>query len=251
MIEPFQTTFAVPMTCEGCVKSISSSLYNLEGINKVEANLKDQLVFIEGTAPPSSIVSAIESTGRDAILRGSGTTNSSAVCILETHCTSVSDKIRGLARMVQVSSNMTLVDLTINGLSPGKYVATIREAGDISRGAESTGGLWEAVKTKVLGSDAAAEPPKEGRGILGSVNVDEKGRGNVFLDRPVAIWELIGRSMVVSKTAEGPFSRQDENTLVGVIARSAGVWDNDKMVCSCSGKNVWQERQEQVVKGMA
>ena len=46
------------------------------GINKVEANLKDQLVYIEGTAPPSSIVNAIESTGRDAILRGSGTTNS-------------------------------------------------------------------------------------------------------------------------------------------------------------------------------
>lgn len=48
----------------------------MTGINKVEANLKDQLVFIEGTAPPSSIVTAIESTGRDAILRGSGTTNS-------------------------------------------------------------------------------------------------------------------------------------------------------------------------------
>jgi hypothetical protein len=46
------------------------------GINKVEASLKDQLVFIEGTAPPSSIVSAIQNTGRDAILRGSGTSNS-------------------------------------------------------------------------------------------------------------------------------------------------------------------------------
>ncbi|CAG8282670.1 unnamed protein product, partial [Penicillium nalgiovense] len=243
------TTFSVPMTCEGCVKSISSSLNGLEGINKVEANLKDQLVFVEGTAPPSSIVTAIESTGRDAILRGSGTTNSSAVCILETHSTTVSNNIRGLARMVQVSPNMTLVDLTINGLSPGKYWTTIREAGDISRGAESTGGIWESLKNKVLGADAAA--PKECRGIFGTVDVDNKGRGSVFMDRPVAIWELIGRSMVVSKGTEGPFKREDENTLVGVIARSAGVWDNDKMVCSCSGKNVWQERQEQVVLGMA
>lgn len=87
------------MTCEGCVKDISNSLRELEGIpdpsstpqlpssrltcncpetgiKKVEASLKDQLVFIEGTAPPSSIVSAIQSTGRDAILRGSGSTNS-------------------------------------------------------------------------------------------------------------------------------------------------------------------------------
>ncbi|RAH67525.1 copper chaperone CCS1 [Aspergillus aculeatinus CBS 121060] len=142
---------------------------------------------------------------------------------------------------------MTLVDLTINGLAPGKYVATVREAGDISQGAASTGGIWEAVKAKVLGS---TEPTKEPRGVFGSVEVDEKGRGNVFLDRPVAIWEMIGRSMVVSKNAEGPFDREDSNTLVGVIARSAGVWDNDKMVCSCSGKNVWQERQEQVSQGM-
>lgn len=86
--------------------------------------------------------------------------------------------------------------------------------------------------------------------MFGSVDVDKHGRGNVFLDRPVAIWELIGRSMVVSKSQEGPFQREDPDTLVGVIARSAGVWDNDKTVCSCSGKNVWQERQEQVSQGM-
>lgn len=56
----------------------SSKEYQLivAGIKKVGANLKDQLVFVEGTAPPSSIVSAIQDTGRDAILRGSGTSNS-------------------------------------------------------------------------------------------------------------------------------------------------------------------------------
>lgn len=148
--------------------------------------------------------------------------------------------------MVQVSSNMTLVDLTVNGLSPGRYWATVRQAGDISQGAASTGGIWEALKSTVLGS----ETPKEPRGVFGTVDVDEKGRGNVFMDRPIAIWEMIGRSMVLSKSKEGPFKREDPDTLVGVIARSAGVWDNDKMVCSCSGKNVWQERQEQVSQGM-
>ena len=149
--------------------------------------------------------------------------------------------------MVQVSPNITLVDLTINGLAPGRYWATVREAGDISQGAASTGGVWEAVKAKVLGAETSKEP----RGVFGTVDVDEKGRGNVFLDRPVAVWEMIGRSMVVSKSKEGPFRREDANTLVGVIARSAGVWDNDKTVCSCSGKNVWQERQDQVALGMA
>lgn len=166
-----------------------------------------------------------------------------SVCILETYASVVSNPIRGLARMVQVSSNRTLVDLTINGLPPGRYWATIRETGDVSRGPASTGGVWEALKEKVLGSP-------EPRGVLGSVDVDDSGKGNVFLDRPVAVWEMVGRSMVVSKNKEGPFREEDGNTIVGVIARSAGVWDNDKMVCSCSGKNVWEERDEQVSRGM-
>jgi len=46
------------------------------GINKVTANLQDQLVSIEGTAAPSAIVEAIQSTGRDAILRGTGKSDS-------------------------------------------------------------------------------------------------------------------------------------------------------------------------------
>jgi copper chaperone for superoxide dismutase len=205
--------------------------------------LQDQLVFIEGTAAPSAIVSAIEATGRDAILRGSGNSNSAGVCILETHATSVPDPVRGLARMVQVSPTLTLIDLTIRGLSPGKYEATIRERGDISQGAASTGGIWEALKASV----GLSSPP---RGYLGSVGVGKDGKGSAFLDRPVAIWEIIGRSIVLSKNKEGPFRREDPDTLVGVIARSAGVWDNKKTVCSCSGQSVWQERKEQVGRGM-
>jgi len=241
MIEPFEATFAVPLTCESCIKDVSRSLYELDGIRKVEANLKDQLVLVEGTTAPSRIVAAIQRTGRDAILRGSGTSNNASVCILETHATTVSNPIRGLARMVQVSRNLTIVDLTLNGLSPGRYWATVRETGDISQGPASTGSIWESLKLQ--GSDSP-------RGLFGAVDVDEKGKGNVFLDRSVAVWELIGRSMVVSKSTEGPFQMEDPDTLVGVIARSAGVWDNDKMVCSCSGKNVWEERKEQVSKGM-
>jgi copper chaperone for superoxide dismutase len=113
----------VPLHCEGCVKDVSDSLNKLDGISNIEANLKDQLIRIEGTGksyafllplvtalvnwysnyqtstgqianecclcfvdrvlisicnivPPSAIVAAIEATGRDAILRGSGGSNS-------------------------------------------------------------------------------------------------------------------------------------------------------------------------------
>ena len=190
-------------------------------MHKVEADLAKQLVYIEGTAAPSTIVSAIESTGRDAILRGSGKSNSAGVCILETHA-QVPDPVKGLVRMVQVAPETTLVDLSIRGLAPGTYHATIRENGDISRGASSTGGIWETVKR--LGGFGESN----GRGMFGTIVVGKDGRGNAFLDKPVSIWEIVGRSMVVSERTEGPFSKDDPNTLVGVIARSAGVWDNEK-----------------------
>jgi copper chaperone for superoxide dismutase len=242
-----QTTFAVPLHCDSCVDSVAEALRGLNGIDKVEANLQNQSVLVEGTAPPSAIVSAIESTGRDAILRGSGKSNSAGVCILETHANSIQDPVRGLARMVQVGDNKTLVDLTLKGVSSGTYHATVRERGDISEGAASTGGVWEAVKSLAGFSSAASQP----RGLFGTITVGLDGRGSAFLDRPIAIWELIGRGMVVSQSAEGPFAKDDADTLVGVIARSAGVWDNDKVVCSCSGKTVWEERKEQQSKGMA
>jgi len=209
----------------------------------VHANLQDQLISIEGTAAPSSIVAAIQNTGRDAILRGSGKSDSAAVCILETHSRAVPDPVRGLIRMVQISSSVTLFDLTIRGLSPGTYHATVRDSGDISEGAASTGGVWEMGRVRKEGSPSA-------RGVLGTVQVNKSGIGSVFLDKPIQIWEMIGRSIVLSRSLDGRLSRDDPDTLVGVIARSAGVWDNDKTVCSCSGKTVWEERKEQVSKGM-
>lgn len=146
--------------------------------------------------------------------------------------------------MVQVSSNMTIIDLTIRGLSPGTYHATVRENGDISRGAESTGATWDMARAK------HEDSPTHAKGIFGTVEVGKGGIGSVFLDKPIQIWEMIGRSIVVARQQDGSFSKDDPDTLVGVIARSAGVWDNDKTVCSCSGKTVWEERKEQTGKGM-
>lgn len=137
---------------------------------------------------------------------------------------------------------MTLIDLTIKGLAPGRYWATVRQTGDISKGVLSAGGIWCDPK------EGALNP----RGIFGTVDVGKNGMGSVFIDRPIQIWEMIGRSLIISKQheSEGNSQRNDENTLIGVIARSAGVWDNDKTVCSCSGKTLWEERKDEVHKGM-
>lgn len=160
--------------------------------------------------------------------------------------------------MVQVAPDLTLFDITIRGLSPGTYWASIRQTGDISNGAISTLDIWREAFTSALDSNAATSqstvsPKAKPKGYLGTVEVGKDGVGAVFIDKPIQIWEMIGRGMVVSKhvkDGEGKFEENDDNTLVGVIARSAGVWDNDKTVCSCSGKTLWEERKDEVKKGM-
>ena len=252
------------------------------GVEKVNCDLETQLVAVNGSgmfylsplstdkqtdscrvspAAPSQLISAIKSTERDPILRGSGAPNSAAVCILETHCPDIADPVRGLARIVQVSPQVLIIDLTVRGLSPGTYSATIRECGDISKGAESTGGVWES-------GDSSS------RGFLSTFEVDSAGAGGVFLDKNIAVWELIGRSIVVSREHGTPGPTDQEfwgnavDTVVGVIARSAGVWENAKtvcplnpelffdrlhpttQVCSCSGKTMWDERKDSLQRGM-
>ena len=84
------------------------------------------------------------------------------------------------------------------------------------------------------------------------MEIGPNGYGNAFINRPFQVWEVIGHALVVSRQDEsdGAPLRNEEDTVVGVIARSAGVWDNDKTVCSCTGKTLWQERKDEVSKGM-
>lgn len=142
--------------------------------------------------------------------------------------------------MVQISRQTTLVDISTHSLPAGEYQATVRESGDISRGAQSTGKVWGANST---GDDQA-------KGVVGTIKVGNSGIGSSFLTMPVQIWEIIGRGMVVTNTTHNGDEEFDEPSLAGVIARSAGVWENDKIVCSCSGKTVWQERKELIDRGM-
>lgn len=102
MLPPYKATYSVPLTCDSCVDDISAALsklsgkltdplimiiINLEvwlrltggpGIHSIDISLSSQLVTTTGTAPPSAIMSSIQSTGRPAILRGSGASNGTA-----------------------------------------------------------------------------------------------------------------------------------------------------------------------------
>lgn len=150
--------------------------------------------------------------------------------------------------MVEVSKTVTLIDLTLRGIAPGKYRVSIREYGNLEDGASSTGPVW---KGDLTGGPGEQEGQLR-RGDLGTVDIGPDGVGSAFLDRPFQVWEVIGHAFAVTPQdeTEGKPLRNDDNTVVGVIARSAGMWDNDKTVCSCTGKTLWEERKDEVKKGM-
>lgn len=100
-------------------------------------------------------------------------------------------------------------------------------------------------------------PPYRGdsgdrKGELGRVVVDEKGMGNLVGEVEWEVWEMVGRGILVRREAEGNDTRKTAGDVaMGVVARSAGVWENEKVVCACSGKTVWEEREEMRSKGIA
>lgn len=221
------------MHCQGCANSVKSAVQTLSGFKSISIDLSSEQVSITGSTAPSQIVKTIRAIGKDAIVRGAGGLNSAAVAILESHDPSqildgtTASAVMGLTRIVSVSESKTLFDITLSTIPAGKYYADIRTSGNISEGALSTG--------SVLCS-------------LGEIEVEKDGdstSGQSFVTRNLKISEIIGRSITVSRSEHA-----DKSSLVGVIARSAGIWQNDKTVCSCSGKTVWQERQDAIKRGV-
>lgn len=80
-------------------------------------------------------------------------------------------------------------------------------------------------------------------------------------DRKLKVWDTIGRAVVVHANADDlgrtdhPQSKTTGNAgdrvACGVIARSAGLFQNDKRVCNCTGNTLWEEEryfQEEMAK---
>lgn len=249
MLPSYEATFSVPISCESCTKDVSKSLSRLPGIETVSFSIPSKLVTIKGTEPPSKIISSIQSTGRAAVIRGSGKPNSAAVCILETpppaapSIKSQASPVRGLARLIELGDRITLLDLTLTGMREGRYRASIRTSGDISAGKESLGTIFQGFEGDKTGE-------------LGELLVDSRGRGSLVGESDWKVHEMIGRGILVERFDKAqeskiPDSKQWSDRLaLGVIARSAGVWENEKSVCSCTGKTVWEEREDMVRNGM-
>ncbi|KAF8952781.1 hypothetical protein BGZ46_003379, partial [Entomortierella lignicola] len=253
----FKTEFAVEMTCESCVNDVKNVLNGAEGVKKFDVDLKEQRVVVEGSAPPSIISRLLKNTGKTVIVRGSGVAqgahSGAAVCILDinqdNHAYTTlpgSEKPYGLARFLQVNEETCVVDVTVQNLKPGEHGIHIHELGDTSGGSITTGDHYNP--TNVNHGDEHTGHV----GDLGNIQVDEKGWGDLVLEsKRIKVWDIIGRSMVVTEKkddlgkGETKESKKDGGSgrgiICGIIARSAGVFENAKKICDCSGSTLWEE----------
>ncbi|KAK2182262.1 hypothetical protein NP493_359g06011 [Ridgeia piscesae] len=135
------------------------------------------------------------------------------------------DTARGVMRFVQVDPDTCVMEGTIDGLSPGAHGLFIHELGDVSRGCASCGEVF----------DSRGQSGGKKAGDLGLVTATEEGRAKYRLNTSrIKIWNVIGRSVVIH-TAE-------ERVACGIIARSSGLFENDKRICACDGVTLWDER---------
>ena len=159
----------------------------------------------------------------------------------------------GFSEVRNTEAVRTLLDLTLTGRPKGQYTVRLHTTGDISSPPAS------------LGPPAMSSSSLSGAegGFLGAVSIDATGRGELISEIDMPVWQMVGRGISVQRTSEnilnqgldsdgdnGHDNDDDEGLVVGVVARSAGVWENEKVVCGCSGKTVWEEREEMIAKGI-
>lgn len=74
-------------------------------------------------------------------------------------------------------------------------------------------------------------------GDLGTLEVEENGEVHMsFFKDALRIVDLIGRAIVVYGTED----RSAIAIACAVIARSAGVGENYKKLCTCDGVTIWE-----------
>ncbi|XP_075044833.1 copper chaperone for superoxide dismutase [Mixophyes fleayi] len=238
--------FAVQMTCEKCVNAVKSSLQGVQGVQDVNVSLESETVVVETTLPALEVQKLLESTGRRAVLKGMGSTKSqnlgAAVVMME-------GPVLGVVHFLQASEDTCVIDGTLDGLSPGLHGIHIHEFGDLSRGYESCGAHYNP------DGNTHGGPGDHDRhvGDLGNILAGDDGRAAFRIaNERLKVWNVIGRSLVVDEGEDDlgcgnhPFSKITGNSgkglAFGIIARSAGLFENTKKICSCDGVTIWEER---------
>lgn len=219
MTEPTTVEFAVKIKEPNTVQQIKDKLVNQANI--LESNIK---VIIEENEARIVITSdktwidlheTIESCGVVSALVGFS--NQSAVGIIDKEDNT---SVKGVIRFCSIPNKKGLIlDGVLDGLKTQSNFLSIHEFGDLSDGCKNLGNVYNNAKY--------------------SINANELGRATIrkIVD-DLNIPELIGRGICISNS-------QDERLACGVISRSAGIFQNFKRICLCSGKLLWDERDLQ------
>ncbi|KAK4389383.1 Copper chaperone for superoxide dismutase, chloroplastic/cytosolic [Sesamum angolense] len=218
------TEFMVDMKCEGCVNSVKNKLQTLDGVKNVDVDLANQVVRVLGTSPVKILTEALEQTGRKARLIGQGVPDDFLVSAAVAEFKGPA--IFGVVRLAQVNMELARIEANFSGLPPGKHGWSINEFGDLTSGAASTGKVFNPTNDE-----------KEPLGDLGTLEADEKGEAFFSgVKEKLRVGDLIGRSIVVYGTED----KSDEGITAAVVARSAGVGENYKKLCTCDGTTIWE-----------
>ncbi|XP_027335010.1 copper chaperone for superoxide dismutase, chloroplastic/cytosolic isoform X3 [Abrus precatorius] len=208
------TEYMVDMKCEGCVNAVKNKLNEIKGVKNVEVDLGNQVVRILGSTPVKIMTEALEQTGRKARLIGQGVPEG--------------PDIFGVVRLAQVNMELARIEASFSGLSPGKHGWSINEFGDLTRGAASTGKTFNPINE---------ENSKEPLGDLGTLDANEKGEAlYTGVKEKLRVADLIGRSVVIYATED----KSKPGIAAAVVARSAGVGENYKRLCTCDGTTIWE-----------
>uniref|UniRef100_A0A6A7G6A2 Superoxide dismutase copper chaperone n=1 Tax=Hirondellea gigas TaxID=1518452 RepID=A0A6A7G6A2_9CRUS len=242
-----RSEFAVEMNCNDCVQLVRKTLDNTAGISAFQIDLEQQTVVIEGSLPPSQLYEALAKSGKRVQLRAQGGVNGAnlgaAVALLHSRLTGV----MGVVRFTQTSENICSIDATIDGMKPGDHGIHVHTYGDISGDGVNSGPHFNPSDSghgKSDGSDRHF-------GDLGNITANEFGRGVLHCDDPkLKVWDIIGRSVCVDVLRDSYESKndgsRDKHLACGVVARSAGIFQNTKRICQCDGRTLWSEDTSQV-----
>ncbi|KAE9448921.1 hypothetical protein C3L33_19181, partial [Rhododendron williamsianum] len=246
------TEYMVDMKCDGCVNAVKNKLATVDvfeliratepiygflgitlGIKNVDVDLSNQVVRILGSSPVKTMTEALEQTGRKARLIGQGVPEDFLVSAAVSEFKG--PDIFGVVRLALVNMELARIEANFSGLSPGKHGWSINEFGDLTKGPSSTGKVF---------NPANKVTEKQPLGDLGTLEVDEKGEAffSGFKEQ-LRVVDLIGRSIVVYETED----KSDPGLAAAVIARSAGVGENYKKLCTCDGTTIWEATDKDFV----
>merc|ERR1711894_171063 len=232
-IEMIPYEFAVQVTCEACVCKIKKAIEeapefentNLRHfIEKWDIDIPSQTFYCETSLPGYKMLEILRRSGLEVRLKTAGHPSHPAA-VVEFHNVIKNDVV-GVIRFIPMSKLWYVLEGSFSGLPQGdstlSYTISIHEAGDLSKPPESCGRLFEA------------------EGVCdGTLNRFLNPKQFYFHNVHMFMPKIIGRSCVIKKQKYGV----EEIVAVGIVARSAGVYANPKMFCTCDGVSIFDERK--------